>query len=573
MLNKMKLSTKLIGGFIIVAIITLVVGCIGWYGVSQISGHLKEVGEVRLPSIQALLIISEAQTAVDSAENALLTVELDAAGREAQYARINDAFKRAEGAWKIYEPLPQTAKEKSVWDKFVPAWERWKKDDAEFVRLSKEFDAIKSEDTRKKMIQQALVTNGVSFAAAESLLNELVQINGDVAEEARNTASSDAVMVTGIAIAGMIIGTILALLLGIFLSISITRPMLAAVNGLNEGAQQVASASEQLSASSQQLAEGNAELASSIEETSSTLEESASMVRQNSENTKQAALLAGQAKAAADKGNNEMREMTVSMNEIKKSSDQISKIIKVIDEIAFQTNILALNAAVEAARAGDAGMGFAVVAEEVRNLAQRSAQAAKDTASIIETNIELSEKGVNVAKRVGEALSEIMEQSKKVNEIMVEIDAASQEQSQGIEQINRAIAQMEKVTQLNASNAEESASSSEELSAQAVNLREIVNRLVKLINGSSEKDSLMLDTINAGTAANNYPSMSRTVPSYQVIHPVKDIHNIKAIDAGSKNTARAKTYQQNIEPDKESKKTRIVNPDEVIPLENDKKDF
>ena len=131
------------------------------------------------------------------------------------------------------------------------------------------------------------------------------------------------------------------------------------------------------------------------------------MVRQNSENTKQAAILAKQATDAAAGGNLEMQNMMKSMGELKQSSDEIAKIIKVIDEIAFQTNILALNAAVEAARAGDAGLGFAVVAEEVRNLAQRSAQAAKDTASIIEKNIHLSEEGVSVSKNVNESLTEI----------------------------------------------------------------------------------------------------------------------------------------------------------------------
>lgn len=207
------------------------------------------------------------------------------------------------------------------------------------------------------------------------------------------------------------------------------------------------------------------------------------MVQQNTENTKQAALLAGQTKAFADKGNSEMVEMTTAMTEIKKSSNQIAKIIKVIDEIAFQTNLLALNAAVEAARAGEAGMGFAVVAEEVRNLAQRSAQAAKDTGEIIERNINLSDRGVEVSNKVGESLAEITIQAQKVNELMDEIAAASQEQAQGILQVNRAISQMENVTQENAATAEQSAASSEELSSQALALQDVVRRLLRLING------------------------------------------------------------------------------------------
>jgi methyl-accepting chemotaxis protein len=576
MLSNMKLSVKLIGGFIIVAVITLIVGFVGWYGVSRISAHLTEVGVVRLPSIQALLIINQAQTEVDSAENALLTVELDAESRQAQYNRIDGAFKRADDAWKIYEPLPQTDEEKEVWGKFVPAWDKWAKDDAEFIRLSKEFDAGKSEDTHKAMIQQALVTNGISFSAAESLLDKIVQINETVADNEKKASASDASMITILAISGMLAGTVIAVLLGIFLSISITKPMLSAVNGLNEGAQQVAAASEQLSASSQQLAEGNSEQASSIEETSSTMEESASMVQQNSENTKQAAMLAGQTKAAADKGNGEMQDMMASMGEIKRSSDQISKIIKVIDEIAFQTNILALNAAVEAARAGDAGMGFAVVAEEVRNLAQRSAQAAKDTAAIIETNIELSEKGVNVAKKVGESLSEITVQAKKVNELMDEIAAASQEQTQGIGQINKAISQMEKVTQMSAASAEECASSSEELSAQALNMKEIVQQLVRLVNGRSEQDEFMQNSVNAGYPAyHTNPAVHQTAAIYHpaAIQPAKNLHNMKAIHSGNRNTAFSSAANHNPDVNRAERKAYVVNPDEIIPLDDDKKDF
>jgi methyl-accepting chemotaxis protein len=208
------------------------------------------------------------------------------------------------------------------------------------------------------------------------------------------------------------------------------------------------------------------------------------MLQQNTVNTNQAARLSEQAKESANKGNAEMQEMMNSIQEIKKSSDQIAKIIKVIDDIAFQTNILALNAAIEAARAGEAGMGFAVVAEEVRNLAQRSATAAKDTTAIIESNIELSTKGVCVAERVREALTDITTQAKKVNELMNEISAASQEQTQGIDQVNKAMIQVETVTQQNAANAEESASASEELNAQADSMRIIVRELSEIVNGA-----------------------------------------------------------------------------------------
>jgi methyl-accepting chemotaxis protein len=300
-----------------------------------------------------------------------------------------------------------------------------------------------------------------------------------------------------------LIAIIIGILITYFTTRSIARPINKVVTFLSEGADQTAIASNQLSIASQQLSDGSAKQAGSIEETSSTLQETATMIQQNNANIKQAALLSEQAKEAAEKGNFEMNEMFEAINEVKKSSDEIGKIIKVIDDIAFQTNILALNAAVEAARAGEAGMGFAVVAEEVRNLAQRSAQAAKDTTGMIETNIELSANGVAVTEKVRNALNEITAHAKKVSELMGEIAAASQEQAQGIEQVNKAIVQVEAVIQQNASNAEESAATSGELSKQAQNSREIVQQLSQLVNGKSLLKPDRTIDIHRQTAAKN----------------------------------------------------------------------
>jgi len=269
---------------------------------------------------------------------------------------------------------------------------------------------------------------------------------------------------------------------------SIVRPLLTSIRHIEESGNQTASASMEISRASQTLAEGASEQAASIEETSASLEEMSSMTKRNAENAQKANELAKQTRVAADKGTSDMQSMAGAMEAIKVSSDDIAKIIKTIDEIAFQTNILALNAAVEAARAGEAGMGFAVVADEVRNLAQRSAQAAKETAAKIESAITNSSKGVEISGKVVEALNDIVNKVRQVDELVEEVASASREQTQGITQINTAVGQMDKVTQSNAANAEESAAAAEELNAQAAAMKQSVAELSKLV-GDSNLDS------------------------------------------------------------------------------------
>ncbi len=258
---------------------------------------------------------------------------------------------------------------------------------------------------------------------------------------------------------------------------------------LAEGAEQITSASSQVASSSQTLAQGASEQASSLEETSSSSEEITSMTRKNAENSQAAAGVMAEVDQRVTEGNRTLGEMVQSMQEITGSSDKISKIIKVIDEIAFQTNILALNAAVEAARAGEAGMGFAVVADEVRSLAQRSAQAAKDTAALIEESIAKSNEGSQRLEHVTEVIHAITESTAKVKTLVDEVNLGSQEQARGIEHISKSIAEMDRVTQSNAANAEQSASASQEMSAQAEALQNIARELRTLVGGGDSEDA------------------------------------------------------------------------------------
>jgi methyl-accepting chemotaxis protein len=259
------------------------------------------------------------------------------------------------------------------------------------------------------------------------------------------------------------------------------KPLMRIANALTQGTEELSAGAKQVANVSQQLASGTSQQAASIEETSSSLEEMSSMTKQNSENAQQARGLAEKTRQAAFEGDTVMREMTTVIGEIKTASDDVKKIIKMIDEIAFQTNLLALNAAVEAARAGDAGRSFAVVAEEVRNLSRRSAAAAKESESKIETAVVKAHAGVDTANKLATTFNVIRGQVKQAAELVHEISSASAEQSQGIGQVSIAMLEVDKVVQQNAAHASESAAVAEQISARTVALEEAVNELRHLI--------------------------------------------------------------------------------------------
>jgi methyl-accepting chemotaxis protein len=264
----------------------------------------------------------------------------------------------------------------------------------------------------------------------------------------------------------------------------IIAPMNHVIGGIDKSANQVTAASVELSSTSNQLADGASRQAASLEETSATLEEVSTMTRQNADNADQCDGLMREVNSVVEKANQSMAAQTVAMEEISKASEETQKIVKTIDEIAFQTNLLALNAAVEAARAGEAGAGFAVVADEVRNLAMRAAEAARDTADLIEGTVKKVHEGETLVAQTNEDFGTVAEKATRVGALVAEIAAASKEQTHGISQVNQAVLEIDTVTQQTAANSEEAASASEELSAQALHLKRLVEELEELLSGS-----------------------------------------------------------------------------------------
>jgi len=286
--------------------------------------------------------------------------------------------------------------------------------------------------------------------------------------------------------------TVMLLVMGISLAAGtllmmeklVSNPLRAMADRLADGARQVAVSATQISTASQSLAEGASSQAASLEETSASSEEVNSMAQRSASDCRSTAELVSRSQTSFVAANRSLGELIQAMDEINASSGMVSKIIKTIDEIAFQTNILALNAAVEAARAGEAGHGFAVVADEVRNLAHRAAAAAKDSAHIVEESIAKTHTGKAKLDEVASSIRAVTSESEKVKGLVDQIDTASSEQTRGIEEIAKAISSMERLTQSSAASAQQSAAAASELQNQSELLNTIVVNLTTVIGGS-----------------------------------------------------------------------------------------
>lgn len=351
--------------------------------------------------------------------------------------------------------------------------------------LNSEIPSVKTKDETGRL---AAATESI-VVTQRSIINDINSVlgamaDGDLTEETNAEFPGD-------------LGQIKVALIRIIDSFNST------LSQINRASNQVASGSDQVSGGAQALSQGATEQASAIEELSATIDDISQQIKQTSENARQVGLLSAEAGNGVYESNEHMSQMMLAMNEIADASNEISKIIKTIDDIAFQTNILALNAAVEAARAGEAGKGFAVVADEVRNLAGKSAEAAKNTTALIEGAINAVEKGTKIADSTAKSLNMVVEKSVDTVEKIQNIATASENQAAAVVQVTQGIDQISVVVQTNSATAQQSAAASEELSGQAQMLKELIGSF-KLKGEFEDNDSMGV----ASMANNDYISES-----------------------------------------------------------------
>ena len=483
------LGKKIGIGFGMVLFLFAVAGGVSFYGVKKIASDAKKViAANRLDSVMAQREIDHLNWA-----NKLNSQLVDESATTLQVE--TDDHKCGFGQWSYGEGRKQAEQQ-------IPA----------LVPLLKEIEAP------HHRLHQTAITIGEKFANSDRLaareemrqiyvretmpaLHAIRELLHQIRAKALENIMTDEVVLATAKKTQWVLNIIvlfslaLGILMAFFISRGISRALKKITLQIEEGIDQVAVAASQVSSSSQSLAEGTTEQAAGLEETSSSMEEMSSMTRQNAEHAQEANTLMKQAEQITGKANEVVAELTGAMKEISRSSEDTSKIIKTIDEIAFQTNLLALNAAVEAARAGEAGAGFAVVAEEVRNLAMRAAEAARNTAGLIEGTVKKVGHGATLVEKTNIAFTELSNASSKVGKLVAEITAATHEQAQGIDQINRAVAEMDKVVQQNAANAEESAAAASELDGQTEHMKDAVKDLVRLVGkGGGASTTTTLET-------------------------------------------------------------------------------
>ena len=586
MFKNLLIKWKLAVLVAIMMVALAVLGMSGFRGIAKVGNSVNDIGVVRLPSIHGLLMLSEAQTAIAKASLEAAIYENDYQAQAKFKEVIKDraaAWAMAAAGWKKYEALPQTAEEAVMWQKFLAEWDAWKVVDAQLAGTVSALAANSDEAKQKELFVQFFQQYHASeplFDKAEATLDKIIELNDNIAKESVKSGGEAVVSAEQAMVVTVVLAMSLAIVIAWFIARAITRPiesavkvaqtvaagdltshiaveteeetgqLLKALKEMNEslvdvvgqvrkGTGTIAGATSEIASGNMDLSSRTEEQASSLEETASSMEQLTSTVRHNSDNALQANQLARTASEVAAKGGEVVARVVQTMDSINESSSKIVDIISVIDGIAFQTNILALNAAVEAARAGEQGRGFAVVASEVRNLAQRSAAAAKEIKQLIGDSVERVEAGSKLVGEAGATMGEVVSSVQRVTDIIAEISLATQEQSAGIDQINTAIGQMDNVTQQNAALVEQAAAASAALEEQAARLMKVVS-VFKL-------DAAALAAIGAPGLAAPHPAVQAR--SVAIARPARGTEQRAALRSGAGARRQAATVGKAAEDD------------------------
>jgi len=505
-MKHLTIKKQIILGLSILILINVIVGLFTTMGISKLKSFVQNISANQLRGVYVIgQLQSEENKTYDLMLHHILAETKEETGTyDNQLTESGNTIDQLIAAYQ--QNTEFEAKEKGMFAKVLAARDTFKATWGPVRDLSLD---LKNKEAFALFKQQC----EPAFEKLRTALQQEIDYNKEVADNATKQSIVITDNTSTLINASIVVMLTACIAIAYVIVRSLNRVLTHVADSLSEGANQIVSATGQLASASQSLAQGANEQAASLEETSSALEQIGSMTKRNSESAQAAQALSTETRVAAETGakrTEEMQaamksilqastEMAVAIHGITNASNSISKIISTIDEIAFQTNILALNAAVEAARAGEAGMGFAVVAEEVRSLAKRSADAAKETAAMIEAAVKQSQVGVEVngkvtsriaevvqkANGVRDSLDNIVAKAREVDSVVGQITEASREQNSGLEQINDAINLMNQVTQANAAGSEETASASEELTAQSMELRAGVDVLFQLVNGKS----------------------------------------------------------------------------------------